>query len=211
MHLYFLFAYFGLKQIGMNYNFSDTAILPTPHGDFKITSFKGENSINEDHLLLVFGNVKNQESVITRIHSECLTGDVFGSKKCDCGPQLNESMRRIAENGSGVIVYLRQEGRGIGLFNKVNAYSLQDQGQDTIESNHSLGFDTDLRDFTPAVEGLKHLGVKSILLLSNNPEKVAVWEGSGIKINDRIPLITETNEHNEHYLRVKKEELNHML
>ena len=194
----------------MNIQYSNTALLPTAYGDFNIMSFK-QKGIDYEHCILYKGNLTEQENVLTRLHSECLTGDVFASKKCDCGDQLDESIRAIAEKGSGIIIYLRQEGRGIGLFNKINAYALQDEGQDTIEANHSLGFDTDLRDFTIAARVLDHLKVKSIELLSNNPEKIEVLEKAGITITRRIPLITKTNKHNAEYLNIKKVKLKHLL
>lgn len=194
----------------MNIKFSNKAKLPTQYGEFNIISFKQEGDIHE-HCLLYWGDLTSKENVLTRIHSECLTGDVFGSRKCDCGEQLEKSMQEIAKKKSGVILYLRQEGRGIGLFNKINAYALQDEGQNTIEANHSLGFDTDLRDFTIAVKALEYLKIKSIELLSNNPEKIKVWENTGISISKRVPLIIETNEHNLDYLAVKKRKLNHLL
>ena len=194
----------------MNITYSNTALLPTTYGDFNIISFK-ERGIDYEHCILYKGALTAQENVLTRLHSECLTGDVFASKKCDCGDQLDESIRAIAEKGSGIIIYLRQEGRGIGLFNKINAYALQDEGQDTIEANHSLGFDTDLRDFTIAARVLDHLKVKSIELLSNNPEKIEVLEKAGITITRRIPLITKTNKHNAEYLNIKKVKLKHLL
>jgi len=187
----------------MNIEFSNKAKLPTKYGEFNIISFKQENDMHE-HCLVYLGDINGQRDVLTRIHSECLTGDVFTSKKCDCGEQLDESMHAIAEKGSGIVLYLRQEGRGIGLFNKINAYALQDKGQDTIQANHSLGFDTDLRDFTIAVKALEHFKIKSIELLSNNPEKIEVWENSGIHVSKRIPLIIKTNEYNSGYLGVKK-------
>jgi GTP cyclohydrolase II len=194
----------------MNITFSSKAILPNKYGDFNIISFKQENDIHE-HCLLYIGDIRGQEDVLTRIHSECLTGDVFTSKKCDCGEQLDESMRAIVEKGSGIVLYLRQEGRGIGLFNKINAYALQDQGQNTIQANHSLGFETDLRDFTIAIKALEYFNIKSIELLSNNPDKIEVWKNSGIMISKRVPLIIKTNEYNAEYLGVKKEQLNHLL
>jgi len=194
----------------VNIIFSNKAKLPTKYGVFNIISFKQENDIHE-HCLLYIGNLIGQDNVLTRVHSECLTGDVFTSKKCDCGEQLDESIRVIAEKGTGIVLYLRQEGRGIGLFNKINAYALQDEGQDTIQANHSLGFDTDLRDFTIAVKALEHFKIKSIELLSNNPDKIKVWEHSGINISKRIPLIIKTNEYNLGYLDVKKEQLKHLL
>ena len=194
----------------MNIIFSNKAKLPTKYGVFNIISFKQENDIHE-HCLLYIGNLIGQDNVLTRVHSECLTGDVFTSKKCDCGEQLDESIRVIAEKGTGIVLYLRQEGRGIGLFNKNNAYALQDEGQDTIQANHSLGFDADLRDFTIAVKALEHFKIKSIELLSNNPDKIKVWEHSGINISKRIPLIIKTNEYNLGYLDVKKDQLKHLL
>ena len=194
----------------MNIIFSNKAKLPTKYGVVNIISFKQENDIHE-HCLLYIGNLIGQDNVLTRVHSECLTGDVFTSKKCDCGEQLDESIRVIAEKGTGIVLYLRQEGRGIGLFNKNNAYALQDEGQDTIQANHSLGFDTDLRDFTIAVKALEHFKIKSIELLSNNPDKIKVWEHSGINISKRIPLIIKTNEYNLGYLDVKKDQLKHLL
>jgi GTP cyclohydrolase II len=190
--------------------YSNKAILPTDHGAFNVISFKEEGKC-EEHFLLYMGELNGKENVLTRVHSECLTGDVFGSQKCDCGEQLAISMNMIAERKEGVIVYLRQEGRGIGLFNKINAYALQDQGQDTIQANHSLGFSTDLRDFSGAVEALQQLGVQSIQLLTNNPEKLKVWENSGIKVTERVPLLTQVNEFNEGYLSVKKNKLEHYL
>jgi len=194
----------------MNIIFSNKAKLPTKYGEFNIVSFKQEGDIHE-HCLLYLGNLNAQDDVLTRIHSECLTGDVFSSRKCDCGEQLDESMRVIAKKQTGIVLYLRQEGRGIGLFNKINAYALQDQGQDTIQANHSLGFDTDLRDFTIAVKVLEHLKINSIELLSNNPDKIEVWRNSNINITKRIPLIIDNNKHNADYLDVKKEKLNHLL
>lgn len=194
----------------MEIQYSNKAKLPTKFGDFNIVSFKEINGIKE-HCVLYKGNLSSGEPVLTRIHSECLTGDVFTSKKCDCGEQLEESMKAIAEKGTGIVLYLRQEGRGIGLFNKVNAYALQDVGEDTIQANHSLGFDTDLRDFSVVTSVLEHLNVGSIELLSNNPEKVKAFQNSGIQVVRRISLITEPNEYNEGYLMVKKEKLNHFL
>jgi GTP cyclohydrolase II len=194
----------------MEIHFSNTAKLPTKYGEFNIISFKKEGNIHE-HCLLYKGKLTDQENVLTRVHSECLTGDVFSSIKCDCGEQLDESMRLISEKDSGIILYLRQEGRGIGLFNKINAYALQDRGQDTIQANHSLGFDTDLRDFTIAVEVLEHLKINSIELLSNNPEKINIWKNTGITVSKRVPLIIDSNEHNVGYLTIKKEKLNHLI
>ena len=211
MHRHHLLVTFDkVKKTKMSITFSNKAKLPTKYGEFNIISFKQENDIHE-HCLVYLGDLIGQSDVLTRIHSECLTGDVFTSKKCDCGEQLDESMRSIAAKGSGIVLYLRQEGRGIGLFNKINAYALQDEGQDTIQANHSLGFDTDLRDFAIAVKALEHLNIKSIELLSNNPDKIEIWENSAITISKRIPLIIKTNAYNLNYLGVKKEQLNHLL
>jgi len=193
-----------------NIEFSNTANLPTTYGDFTLISFKEAGSFHE-HCLLIKGDVKDQEDVIIRIHSECLTGDIFTSLKCDCGPQLNESLRVISERGQGMIIYLRQEGRGIGLFNKVNAYALQDKGQDTVQANHSLGFETDLRDFSIVLKALDHLGIKSVNLLTNNPDKIDIFQNSEIKVNSVMPLIIEANSYNEGYLNTKKEVLNHLF
>lgn len=190
--------------------FSEKAKLPTTFGDFNIVSFKKRDGV-EEHCIMYQGDLESADDVLVRIHSECLTGDVFTSLKCDCGEQLQESMRMIAERGKGVIIYLRQEGRGIGLFNKINAYALQDQGQDTIEANHSLGFATDLRDFSIAHSVLEYLKVNSIVLLSNNPEKIEVLQNSGIHVSGVMPLHILPNQHNLGYLKTKKEALNHLL
>jgi len=194
----------------MNIKFSNKAKLPTRYGEFTIVSFKEEGSPLE-HALISLGDVEANENVIVRIHSECLTGDVFTSLKCDCGEQLHESMRLIAEQKQGVILYLRQEGRGIGLFNKINAYALQDKGQNTIEANHSLGFETDLRKFDIALEALRFLKIESIQLLSNNPDKIDTFKNSGITVSKVIPLVIDSNKYNIGYLNVKKDKLNHLL
>lgn len=194
----------------MNIKFSNKAKLPTQYGEFNIISFKEEGSPLE-HAIFFMDDLETNEDVIVRIHSECLTSDVFTSLKCDCGEQLHESMRLIAEQKQGVILYLRQEGRGIGLFNKINAYALQDEGQNTIEANHSLGFDTDLRKFDIALEALRFLKIESIQLLSNNPDKINTFKDSGIKVTKIIPLVIDSNKYNIGYLNVKKEKLNHLL
>lgn len=185
-------------------------MLPTTYGEFNIVSFKEEGS-DKEHCLIYMGTLTAQEDVLVRVHSECLTGDVFTSVKCDCGEQLQASLRAIAERGQGVLIYLKQEGRGIGLFNKINAYALQDQGQDTIQANHSLGFATDLRDFGVAVRALDYLEVKSIILLSNNPEKKKVFENTSILVKKVMPLRTVPTPENIGYLTIKKEELQHTL
>lgn len=190
--------------------FSNTAKLPTKYGLFKIVSFK-ENSSEKEHLIVSMGNLKDKKNVLTRVHSECLTGDVFTSLKCDCGEQLEASLKLISEKKEGAVIYLKQEGRGIGLFNKVNAYALQDEGQDTIAANHSLGFDTDLRTFDIVAHVIDFLGIASIKLLTNNPEKVnTIAESTGI-LTSVQPLRTEPNKYNLDYLTIKKQQLNHAL
>lgn len=184
--------------------------MPTKYGDFKMYGFI--NKVNgEHHVALVKGDVSKVDSVLTRVHSECLTGDVFGSKRCDCGEQYDAAMKKIAEEGTGVLVYMRQEGRGIGLINKLKAYELQDQGFDTVEANIKLGFKADMRTFDVAASILKDLGVTKVNLMTNNPRKLNGLDKYGIKINKRIPIQMNHNEKNEFYLKTKQEKLNHML
>ncbi|WP_341908182.1 GTP cyclohydrolase II [Fluviicola taffensis] len=190
--------------------FSSPANLPTTYGIFTIVSFKIEGH-SDDHLFVKMGDLESKENVLMRVHSECLTGDVFTSLKCDCGEQLSASMKMISEKKEGVVIYLKQEGRGIGLFNKVNAYSLQDIGHDTIASNHLLGFATDLRKFDLVKDVVEYLGLKSINLLTNNPEKIeSITKATGRVVNI-TPLITKPNKHNSDYLQVKREFLDHRL
>jgi len=191
-------------------NRTGSASLPTKFGDFRIYSYVDE--INEDeHVALVKGEVEGKEEVLVRVHSECLTGDVFGSRRCDCGDQLHKALRTIDEVGEGVLVYMRQEGRGIGLSNKVCAYDLQDQGMDTVEANEELGFEADLRDYGFGAQILSDLGLSSIRLLTNNPRKVVGLEGYGLHIIETVPIETEPNEHNEDYLQTKVEKLGHNI
>lgn len=187
------------------------ATIPTRHGDFLAIAYK--DVINHDqHVALVVGDPRGDEPVLVRMHSECLTGDVFGSRRCDCGEQLEHAMELIARKGRGVIVYLRgHEGRGIGLHNKFLAYQLQDDGLDTVEANEKLGFPPDLRDYGIGAQILVDLGVKRMRLLTNNLQKVAALEGYGIEEVERIPLIVEPNQHNERYLATKREKMGHLI
>jgi GTP cyclohydrolase II len=187
-----------------------TAKLPTEYGEFQIVAFKN-NRDGKDHVALVKGDPRGKERVICRIHSECLTGDAFGSLKCDCGPQLQSAMEQLEREGCGIILYMRQEGRGIGLANKVKAYSLQDLGLDTVEANNHLGFDDDLRTYDIAAEMLKILAPASIVLLTNNPKKLDGLRKAGIPIDERLPIQITPNAHNERYLKVKKLKSGHML
>jgi GTP cyclohydrolase II len=187
-----------------------TAKLPTEHGELQIVAFKN-NRDGKDHVALVKGDPRGKQNVLCRIHSECLTGDAFGSLKCDCGPQLHSAMEQLEREGCGIILYMRQEGRGIGLANKVKAYSLQDLGMDTVEANQHLGFDDDLRVYDIAAEMLKLIGPESIVLMTNNPKKVDGLRASGIVIESRLPLQITPNVHNERYLKIKKLKSGHLL
>ncbi len=183
------------------------AKLPTVNGEFRVMVFNNGG----EHVALVKGGVKGRKNVLVRVHSECFTGDVLASLRCDCGPQLKESMRLIGREG-GVLIYLRQEGRGIGLTKKVLAYRLQDEmGLDTVEANKAIGEAADSRDYLPAAEILKSLGVKSVRLLTNNPLKISDLKEHGVQISQRIPLVIKPNEHNRKYLATKRKKLHHLI
>lgn len=191
-------------------NFVQKCRLPTPFGVFDMHGFE-EPDTGKEHVALTLGDVGDGEPVLARTHSECLTGDALYSMRCDCGYQLEEALRSIAKEGRGILLYLRQEGRGIGLLNKIRAYHLQDQGADTVEANEQLGFGADLRDYSMCQDMLRHLGIRSLRLMTNNPRKVDALSSLGIEIADRVPLHVGRNPHNELYLNTKQNKLGHWL
>jgi 3,4-dihydroxy 2-butanone 4-phosphate synthase/GTP cyclohydrolase II len=184
--------------------------MPTDYGDFDLYLYRSKVD-GQHHLALVRGEVAGQKNVMVRVHSECLTGDVFGSRRCDCGPQLQQAMRQIAAAGRGVIVYMRQEGRGIGLASKIKAYKLQERGLDTVEANLKLGYGMDLREYGLGAQILVDLGLKTISLLTNNPRKVVGLEGYGLEIVEQLPIKIRANPHNAKYLKTKREKMGHVL
>lgn len=183
--------------------------LPTPLAEFRITVFRGPDE--KEHVVIALGDLSGDEAPLVRVHSECLTGDALFSLRCDCGFQLQSALSSIAAAGRGAVLYLRQEGRGIGLGNKIRAYALQDQGVDTVDANHQLGFPADARDYGLAIELLQQLGLKRIRLMTNNPRKLDALSSEGIEIVERVPVQSGVNPHNEAYLRAKASKLGHWL
>ncbi len=194
----------------MSVRYIESSHLPTQWAEFEMHGFWDEEN-DKEHVVLTLGDVSNGEPVLARMHSECLTGDALFSARCDCGSQLQAAMQKIAENGCGVLLYLRQEGRGIGLLNKIKAYKLQDEGADTVEANERLGFGADLRDYSVCKVMLEHLGINSLKLMTNNPRKVEALKSMGIEISERIALHTGRNPHNARYLETKAGKLGHLM
>jgi len=186
------------------------AKLPTPYGEFKVIAYKSQTDPAE-HLALVMGDVATDDPLLVRVHSQCLTGDVFNSLRCDCGEQIEKAMKLIADEGRGVVLYMRQEGRGIGIHNKIKAYALQDAGMDTVEANISLGFDPDPRDYGIGAQILADLGLRNLRLMTNNPKKMSGLESFGLKIAEQLPLTTKPNRYNRRYLQTKQKKMGHLL
>lgn len=194
----------------MPVHYVDSSTLPTDWGVFDIHGFE-DAAANKEHVVLTMGDVSDGEPVLARIHSECLTGDALFSMRCDCGKQLNAALNAIAVEGRGALFYLRQEGRGIGLMNKIKAYKLQDAGADTVEANERLGFGADMRDYSILLPMLARLNIRKVRLMTNNPRKVASLESLGVSVVERLALHTESNPHNERYLSTKAGKLGHMM
>lgn len=190
--------------------FVESSRLPTEWGDFIMHGFEDPAS-NKEHVVLTMGDLNDGEPVLSRVHSECLTGDALFSLRCDCGNQLRTALQAIAVEGRGALFYLRQEGRGIGLLNKIRAYRLQDAGADTVEANERLGFGADMRDYSILGPMFAHLGIQSVDLMTNNPRKVLALSELGIEVRQRVPIVTDSNPHNEKYLRTKGAKLGHMF
>ena len=190
--------------------FIETSNLPTDVGDFKVHAFTDSNDL-KDHLAISIGDLNVDKPILSRIHSQCVTGESFFSLRCDCRYQLTESLNQIAKKGRGVIFYLQQEGRGIGLSNKIRAYNLQDKGLDTVEANHQLGFEEDERSYETVSAMISFLGIKKIDLMTNNPKKIDALKSYGVIINQRVPLSTDTNKHNKKYISTKIKKLGHLL
>lgn len=198
------------KQEHLSVTREAEAKLPTKYGDFKVVAFSEKNS-SKCHLALINGDIKTNEPILIRIHSECLTGDALGSRKCDCGEQYEKAMKMIAKEGRGILLYMRQEGRGIGLLNKLKAYELQDGGLDTVEANLALGFREDMRDYKTSADMLKVLGIDNVRLITNNPAKIHGLEINHINVVERVPIQMAANKNDEFYLKTKKEKMNHLL
>jgi 3,4-dihydroxy 2-butanone 4-phosphate synthase/GTP cyclohydrolase II len=184
--------------------------MPTQYGHFKLVAFKEKGSTNE-HLALIKGEWKKDEPVLTRVHSSCFTGDILGSLRCDCGEQLHKAMQMVEKEGRGIILYMNQEGRGIGLVNKLKAYKLQEQGMDTVEANLHLGFPMDKRDYGIGAQILRQLGYSKFKLLTNNPKKIVGLEGYGLEVEERLPIEPIINSYNEKYIKTKIEKMHHMI